>query len=789
VVPKERAALAYGDTVRRKIDPALLEWSGAGVFSARVFPLEPKKMHRIVLGYEVNLLPIGDELEYRLDLPEEVPDLRVTVTVDGEVRIEKRNPDERSFLVRVPAHRALMITGQDLTGDYFGAYFRPEVPPTAKSSTRRGVFLVDVSLSSNPERFNVWLLLLRTILERNREEMREFAVVFFNIETFAWKQGFVANTPANVEALLGYANQLALEGATDLGRALAAAREFDGDIFLLSDGAPTWGEDDLHALKPERPVFAYATGFSGTDTRVLLHLARKSGGGVFSVVGESEVEAAAVAHRSQPWLLERVSVAGGSDLLLAGRPIHVYPGQRFWLAGRGKPGSDTDDVVMTLRQGAKITSVRTRIGRRVVSGFAPSVYGQIAVGQLEELGYAAEQTTRAYATHFRVVGKTCSLLMLDSEADYQRFNIKPAEDAYVVKKQPAAITVSETLALVERVLSDPKQRLLAWLARLEKMPGMEYETPRALRLALEEMPSDAFLVDAGALECRTRVWKDVPGSVQEQLASRKLSYDAITAEAARRRAEFGAPDGLRALSSLVEHRPGDLVLARDIGYTAQQWGLGAQAFHLFRRVAEQRPFEPNTWLAMAHCLEAMGKHDLALVYFEVALAGSWSNRFGDFTEVAAYDYVRFLRTARLRYLDELAKDRSRTVARSLKVREADLVVTIAWTTDRTDVDLHVKDPRGEDCFYGNRKTKLGGRITRDVTSGFGPELFVIEDGVKGAYDVRVKYFASDATRMSTRTRVLVTIYEDWGRPTERMTRRMVTLASGQQMHPLATIHR
>ena len=388
-----------------------------------------------------------------------------------------------------------------------------------------------------------------------------------------------------------------------------------------------------------------------------------------------------------------------------------------------------------------------------------------------------------------MVGKTCSLLMLDSEADYRRFNIKPAEDAYVVRKQPAAITVSETLARAERVLSDPKQRLLAWLSRLEKTPGMEYETPRALRLALEKMPSGAFLVDAGALECRTRVWKDVPGSVQEQLASRKLTYDPITAEASRRRKKLGAPDGLRALSSLVEHRPGDLVLARDVGYTALEWGLGAQAFHLFRRVAQKRPFEPNTWLAMAHCLEAMGRHDLALVYFEVALAASWSSRFGDFPLIARYDYARFLRHARLAYLDELAKDRAKTVARTLKVREADLVVTIAWTTDRTDVDLHVKDPRGEDCFYGNQETRLGGRITRDVTGGFGPELFLIEEGAKGAYDIRVKYFASDAARMSTRTRVLVTIYEDWGRPTERMTRRMVTLASGREMHPLATIER
>jgi hypothetical protein len=34
--------LAYQQTVRKKIDPALVEWSGAGVFNARVFPLLPR---------------------------------------------------------------------------------------------------------------------------------------------------------------------------------------------------------------------------------------------------------------------------------------------------------------------------------------------------------------------------------------------------------------------------------------------------------------------------------------------------------------------------------------------------------------------------------------------------------------------------------------------------------------------------------------------------------------------------------------------------------------------------
>ena len=59
MVPREKASHAYTETVRRAVDPALLEWSGAGIFRERVYPLLKDKLHRIVVGYEVNLLPVG----------------------------------------------------------------------------------------------------------------------------------------------------------------------------------------------------------------------------------------------------------------------------------------------------------------------------------------------------------------------------------------------------------------------------------------------------------------------------------------------------------------------------------------------------------------------------------------------------------------------------------------------------------------------------------------------------------------------------------------------------------
>jgi hypothetical protein len=186
--------------------------------------------------------------------------------------------------------------------------------------------------------------------------------------------------------------------------------------------------------------------------------------------------------------------------------------------------------------------------------------------------------------------------------------------------------------------------------------------------------------------------------------------------------------------------------------------------------------------------------DLALIYYEVAMTGGWDSRFGEFRDIVAWDYLRLLRriaagglktsvpdfaAARLSSLDEQYAAKG--------TRSCDLVVMIAWNTDRTDVDLHVTDPQGEECFYEHRDTKLGGHLTQDVTQGYGPEMFTLLKAAAGKYHVRVKYSAEDANRASTRTKVYATIYEGFGTRREKVTRRTVTLAAGKEMHEVATV--
>ncbi|OIP31722.1 MAG: hypothetical protein AUK47_22025 [Deltaproteobacteria bacterium CG2_30_63_29] len=834
MVQKEKAAQAYADTVRRRVDPALLEWSGAGVFSAKVFPIAPNQLHRVTVGYDLELTWIDDDALFELALPK-APKSRVSISVAAlpgvDVKLQpetqyKEGNGRRLYQLDDTTSETLEVRLNGLKSDllvgteqepFFASSFRPELPKMEVASGSRAILLVDTSMSANPDQFNIWLAMMESLLTENRDTLGSFNVLFFNVETHWWKSDFVVNDAASVAELKAYAQGLALEGATDLGAALREAAKprwsvgdpstsERWDVFLLSDAAATWGESDASRIASAYEggnagaLFAYNTGMSGTDRAMLDQLARNSGGAVFAVTGESEVAVAATAHRARPWLIDgmRVEVSSlgqapqvqGTDLMLAGRPSALFPGQRVTLVGRGALTSGAT-VRLEFSQGSVKKSIDVPLAHMVFSGLAARAYGQVAVAQLEELGRFATEYAVPYARHFRVTGNSASLLMLETEEDYLRFDIKPEDDWALVQRTQVSALIRDAIAQLGELLGDPRADFLDLLRRIQDTPGTQFAMNIETRKVIEGLPKDAFDVVASMLECKSRLASELGQEHANRLATRDIDYQAFVDEAQRRFDKYGAVDALRALSSLIENNPGDTVLGRDIGYQLLQWGAADHAYHLFRRVAESRPGEPQTYHALALALAQLGQADLAMAFFEVALAGQWDPRFGEFRQIVSLDYLRFLQRVQRQELKlnaaQFAQQRLKELQRDFPIQAADLLVTIAWNTDRTDVDLHVMEPGGEDCYFSNRDTKLGGHLTQDVTQGYGPEMYVMKAAAAGVYDVRVKFFASDANRASARTKVYATVIEGWGSDDEKVTEKVVTLEIGKEMHDLLEV--
>lgn len=89
-----------------------------------------------------------------------------------------------------------------------------------------------------------------------------------------------------------------------------------------------------------------------------------------------------------------------------------------------------------------------------------------------------------------------------------------------------------------------------------------------------------------------------------------------------------------------------------------------------------------------------------------------------------------------------------------EVPKKDIKIILTWDTDGTDVDLHVLNPAGVDCYYGNRETEEGGVLDVDITDGYGPEVFTQANAVVGEYKVNVYYFSSHG---HPQTKVLVQV--------------------------------
>ena len=120
------------------------------------------------------------------------------------------------------------------------------------------------------------------------------------------------------------------------------------------------------------------------------------------------------------------------------------------------------------------------------------------------------------------------------------------------------------------------------------------------------------------------------------------------------------------------------------------------------------------------------------------------------------------------------------------VPDCDLRITLAWDADETDVDIHVTEPSGEEAYYGHRNTSSGGRVSEDITDGYGPELYEIRAARAGTYRIRAHYFASHQQTVFGPATCTLTVYSDWGRPNQTQRITSTRLDHAQEMMPIGT---
>jgi hypothetical protein len=222
--------------------------------------------------------------------------------------------------------------------------------------------------------------------------------------------------------------------------------------------------------------------------------------------------------------------------------------------------------------------------------------------------------------------------------------------------------------------------------------------------------------------------------------------------------------GLRILSNLAELDLGNYELYKMLGYKFKQLGDFKAEVFAFKKVTELRPLDPQSYRDYGLALDDLGEHQKALDVLYTAMTKSYTadadGLYGGIQEVFLPEINRII---------ALHKDKLNLTAIPKTLTQAlpvDIRIVMDWNMTNTDIDLWVTDPNGEKCYYSHNRTEIGGRISRDMTQGFGPEQFLLKKAIKGTYKIEINYYGDRQATLAGPTTIMAELFTHYGTPQE-----------------------
>lgn len=335
LMDKDKARNIYEDIVRRKQDPALLEYIGSNLFKARVYPVPARGEKQIQLEYQQVLAQDSKIVKYVYPLNTEKFSLKPIQTVsvavaiksksgiknvyspshkidvqkksDNEVRVsfEESNskPDKDFVMYYTVSDEDLgisLISHKPAKEDgYFMLLASPKVETEKKVIPKDICFVVDTSGSMSGDKHKQVQSALKFCVN-NLESEDRFNIISFSTEPKLYEKNLVEAKKENVEEALKYIDGLRAIGGTNINEALykALKMEYRKDnpafIVFLTDGMPTVDITDpaeiLKNVKKENSIRAKIFCFGvGTDLNTtLLDKLSAENNGVIEYVTENE---------------------------------------------------------------------------------------------------------------------------------------------------------------------------------------------------------------------------------------------------------------------------------------------------------------------------------------------------------------------------------------------------------------------------------------------------------------------------------------------------------------------
>ncbi len=455
VVPKMVARRAYEDFLHRRQDPALLEKAEGNEFSARVFPIPANGEKHLILSYSQELREDHYALPLR-GLPKignveaQVRVIDAKASAPHELRKQQWKPD-RDLVV--PVSGAASIAA----GGLVAVRAQVEVP-AAMDLVANALILVDSSAS----RALGYRDQVRTVRElvaalTAYSPQLELEVAAFDQETVSLYQG--KGKDFGEAAARPLADRAPL-GASDLSQALAWAKgKGKRRVIVVTDGIATAGAEAA-AL----PAAVLGTGAERLDVVLVGGIRDSSLAAALAQAGLPRAGAVLAMDRGPAEVARRLSLATVMQV-----PISV-PGST-WSWPTHLPAAQPGDRVIVFARMAKPGPLSVQVGSTFVAAKPQPVPGPLLsraaaramIAELEARIAAETKPERKaelrkqlseLSVKQRVLSSETAMLVLETEADYDRYQIPRTSLADVLVVGPSGVTLQHRTGPVLMAAND-----------------------------------------------------------------------------------------------------------------------------------------------------------------------------------------------------------------------------------------------------------------------------------------------------------------------------------------------
>ncbi|MDR1675225.1 MAG: hypothetical protein LBR86_01960, partial [Tannerella sp.] len=575
-VSKAKATEVFESIEHRQVDPGLLERVEGNNFRTRIYPLPANGERTVRIAYEETLsLAGGRSMQYHLplDYPQAIPAFSLSMKVYQSMQRPQWVEQPDSSLVFTEENRIYAASMQK-------SHFRPsraltvrlpksaEVPETVMQKNRDGsyYFLINAFLpdSDRPKTWSnrigliwdnslsglqrdhtkEWELLDKIIRQKQNltVEVGLLNIRFTKAKTFSVRNGDWAE-------LKSFLQNVVYDGGTDFSQLRTDG--FSADEYLLfSDGLSTFGP---HTVSIRRPVHCINTS-SKADFSSLKALCDQTGGKFVNLAGIRAEDAFRQLNRRQLRFL---------GIEEKGLVSEVYPSMPVETDGHlsvaGILRADSKELTLLFGYDGK-----TELRRKVKSEYQTNdlnvsrVWAQKKIAEMDVRYGQNREDIERLGRQFGIVTRHTSLLVLESAADYARYEIAPPaelrEEYDRLSKDLRAQKEVRVNDLLERAVGCVND-LKAWWATdfkaekaypvpekkaEEEVSNLTVDEEEQVEVALYQMADMA----AQESDAAVRVYENA-SAVAREMAAPPPSARAMRAEAKRMAAPASPPAVIR----------------------------------------------------------------------------------------------------------------------------------------------------------------------------------------------------------------------------------------------------